>query len=69
MIESEAAMDFELSKEQQEIKDRAAAFVEEACRPLEQSWGNDDYAVRLLKQPPVVPALASHKSYMTKPMT
>jgi hypothetical protein len=45
MIESEAAMDFELSKEQQEIKDRAAAFVEEACRPLEQSWGNDDYAV------------------------
>jgi len=51
MIESEAAMDFELSKEQQEIKDRAAAFVEEACRPLEQSWGNDDYAVRLLKQP------------------
>ncbi|MCG6203397.1 acyl-CoA dehydrogenase family protein [Rhodopseudomonas sp. HC1] len=38
-------MDFELSKEQQEIKARAAAFVEEVCRPLEDSWGIDDYAV------------------------
>jgi alkylation response protein AidB-like acyl-CoA dehydrogenase len=38
-------MDFELSKEQREIKGRAAAFVEEVCRPLEATWGVDDYAV------------------------
>jgi len=38
-------VDFELSKEQKEIKARAAAFVEEVCRPLEESWGIDDYAV------------------------
>lgn len=38
-------MDFELSAEQAEIKRRAAAFVDEVCRPLEDSWGVDDYQV------------------------
>jgi alkylation response protein AidB-like acyl-CoA dehydrogenase len=38
-------MDFDLSKAQLEIKGRAAAFVEEVCRPLEADWGVDDYQV------------------------
>ena len=38
-------MNFDLSPEQKEIKARAAAFVAEVCRPLEDSWGIDDYAV------------------------
>jgi alkylation response protein AidB-like acyl-CoA dehydrogenase len=38
-------MDFELSKEQREIKARASAFVDDVCRPLEDMWGIDDYAV------------------------
>lgn len=41
----EIVVDFELSREQRDIKARAAAFVEEVCRPLEDSWGVDDYAV------------------------
>lgn len=40
-------MDYELSKEQREIQDRARQFVKEVCEPLEASWGPDDYAVPL----------------------
>jgi alkylation response protein AidB-like acyl-CoA dehydrogenase len=38
-------MDFELSKEQKDIKSRAGVIVEEVCRPLEESWGTDYYKV------------------------
>jgi len=36
-------MDFQLSKEQQEIKERASIFVEKECRPLEADWPLSDY--------------------------
>jgi alkylation response protein AidB-like acyl-CoA dehydrogenase len=36
-------VNFELTPEQLQIKQRAAAFVEEVCRPLEAEWGVDDY--------------------------
>ena len=38
-------MHFQLSAEQQEIKARATAFVDEVCRPLEDTWAYDDYDV------------------------
>lgn len=38
-------MDFELSRDQLEIKARASAFVEDVCRPLESTWGVNDYEV------------------------
>jgi alkylation response protein AidB-like acyl-CoA dehydrogenase len=36
-------MDFELTAQQKAVKARAAAFVEEVCRPLEDAWPLDDY--------------------------
>ncbi len=36
-------MHWELTVEQQAIKERAAAFVSEVCRPLEGEWAYDDY--------------------------
>lgn len=36
-------MEFQLSPAQQAVKARAAAFVKEVCRPLEDSWALDDY--------------------------
>ena len=38
-------MNFDLTPEQKEIKGRATAFVNDVCRPLEETWGMDDYAV------------------------
>lgn len=42
-------MDFELTPEQQAVKARATAFVDEVCKPLEDSWAYDD-----LEMDPVV---------------
>ena len=36
-------MDFELTKEQEEVKARAATFIKEVCDPLEDKWAADDY--------------------------
>ncbi|WP_313805860.1 acyl-CoA dehydrogenase family protein [Sphingobium sp.] len=36
-------MYFDLSDEEKEIKARAAAFVDEVCKPLEDRWAFDDY--------------------------
>ncbi|MBR0896728.1 acyl-CoA/acyl-ACP dehydrogenase [Bradyrhizobium tropiciagri] len=38
-------MDFELTKDQIRIRERARKFVDDVCRPLEGEWGTDDYAV------------------------
>src|SRR5262249_7206855 len=39
----ENQMHFELTAEQEATKARAAAFVAEVCRPLEDQWPYDDY--------------------------
>ena len=44
-IQKRQDVDFDLSKEQLDIKHRAAAFVAEVCKPLEASWGINDYDV------------------------
>jgi len=36
-------MDFSLTPEQQEIRDRARRFVDEICKPLEKDWPLSDY--------------------------
>ena len=38
-------MNFDLSPAQEAVRDRARAFVDEVCRPLEAKWGVNDFDV------------------------
>ena len=42
-------MDFELTPQEASIKEKAHAFVEDVCRPLESEWAADDYDVPVEK--------------------